>query len=176
MRFLFSCLIRICLTIVITLILLINIKRSEEFKDMFFDRVYDSHFNFVRVNAIYQSFFGTSFPFQQMVNTRPVFRQVLTFYDKEPHLDGVRLFVGENYLVPIIRSGLVVFIGERDGYGQVVVIEQTDGIHIMYGNLATINVRLYEHVEAGTLLGSVHNELYLVFRRDGVVLNYEDHI
>lgn len=160
----------------ITLIILINIKRNEEFKTSFYETVYENNFNFAQVNSIYQKFFGSSFPFKDLIDTKSVFKENLVFSSKETYLDGVKLSVESDYLVPIIKSGLVVFIGEKEGYGKVVVIEQVDGVDCWYGNLDTTNVKLYDYVETGSLLGSANKNLYLVYKKDGKVVSYEDYL
>jgi len=176
MRFLLSLLIRIGLTILITLLVMIRIKQSNAFKDSFYAFVYENNFNFAEINALYQNRFGTSFPFKRWIDIQPVFKEKLTYSAIEPYLDGAKLSVEDNYIIPVIKSGLVVFIGEREGYGAVVVVEQVDGIECWYGNLETTNVKLYEYIEAGTVMGSVNKDLYLVFRENGKKLNYEDHL
>lgn len=91
-------------------------------------------------------------------------------------MDGVSLKVSSDYLVPVINGGLVVFVGEKEGYGKVIIIEQEDGIDCWYGNLDNVNVNLYDYVEKGSLLGSVSEELYLVFKNKGEIVSYEKYI
>ena len=84
--------------------------------------------------------------------------------------------VEDTYPVPIIQTGLVVFVGEKEGYGNVVIVEQLDGIDCWYGNLSTTNVKLYDYVEAGSLLGVVDKELYLVYKEEGNIVSYEKYL
>ena len=92
-------------------------------------------------------------------------------------MDGVRLTVNDKYLVPNQLSGLVVFIGEKEGYGNTVIIQQANGIDLWYGNIEDVNVELYDYVEQGDLIGNTKDtNLYLVYKKDGEVLNYEDYI
>ena len=89
----------------------------------------------------------------------------------------MKLTVDENYMVPVLESGIVIFLGEKEGYGNTVVIEQVDGVDVYYSNISTDNVKLYDYVEKGTLLGEAENKkLYLVFQKDGTFLNYKDYI
>jgi len=76
----------------------------------------------------------------------------------------------------VIASGLVVFVGEKEGYGNVVIVEQLDGVDCWYGNLSTTNVKLYDYVESGSLLGVVDNELYLVYKEEGNAISYEKYL
>lgn len=176
MKFLIHTIFKVSLTVLLTLIILINIKRDDDFKDKFYEVVYENNFNFAQVNSIYQNIFGSSFPFKDLIDTKPVFHETLVYESKEKYLDGVNLSVAPDYLVPIIKSGLVVFIGEKEGYGHVVVIEQVDGVDCWYGNLDATNIKLYDYVDAGTILGSANEKLYLVYKKDGKVVSYEDYL
>lgn len=173
---LFSFLYRTLLTIAITLFLLIVIKSNSTFKENFYHKVYEEHFPFIEVNKLYQNLFGTTFPFQKYLDTKPVFKENLSYSSKEAYLDGVKLKVEDTYPVPIIQTGLVVFVGEKEGYGNVVIVEQLDGIDCWYGNLSTTNVKLYDYVEAGSLLGVVDKELYLVYKEEGNIVSYEKYL
>ncbi len=172
----FSFLYRTLLTIVLTLFLLIVIKSNNSFKKNFYQKVYEEHLPFVEINKWYQDLFGTTFPFQKYLGTQPVFKESLTYSRKENYLDGVKLIVDDIYPVPVIQSGLVVFVGEKEGYGNVVIIEQLDGVDCWYGNLSTTNVKLYDYVEAGSLLGVADKELYLVYKEEGNVVSYEKYL
>ena len=39
-----------------------------------------------------------------------------------------------------------------------------------------INVELYDYVEEGTLIGNVKNKLYLVYRKNGEKVDYNEYI
>ena len=161
---LISFLYRTLLTIVITLFLLIVIKQNTEFKEVFYHKVYEEHFPFIEVNKWYQNLFGTTFPFQKYLDTKTVFKENLSYSNKEEYLDGVKLTVSDTYPVPVIASGLVVFVGEKEGYGNVVIVEQLDGVDCWY------------YVESGSLLGVVDNELYLVYKEEGNAISYEKYL
>ena len=44
-----------------------------------------------------------------------------------------------------------------------------------YSNVTT-NLKMYDYIEKGTNIGEANNTLYLVFKKDGDILNYEDYI
>ena len=95
---------------------------------------------------------------------------------KEKIDNYLKLSVDNDYLVPSLETGLVIFTGVKEDFGNVVIIQQVDGVDIWYGNLTNINVKLYDYVDKGTLIGSCNNVLYLVHKKDGEFLNYEDKI
>ena len=76
-----------------------------------------------------------------------------------------------------MKNGLVVFIGQKEEYGNTVIIQQADGIDVWYSNLESINVKMYDYVKSGDFLGEVtSNYFYLIFKKEGNVLNYQDYI
>lgn len=167
------------ITIVITLVTLITLKSNAKYKATFYQYVYDSHISFASINATYQKYFGSPFPFQDLWKdtTKPVFDEKLVFTEQHKYKDGVALNVGSKYLVPVLESGMIIFIGDKEGYGKTVIIQQMDGIDVWYSNLENVNVKLYDYVEKGNLLGEVSgDQLYLVYKKNGNVLNYEEHL
>lgn len=127
------------------------------------------------INSWYESIFGTSIPFKDFLNTEPVFSEKLVYLEKCEYLDGLELTVSNEYLVPALDNGLVLFIGEKEGYGNVVIIENGDGINVWYGNINS-NVKLYDYVNSGELIGStINDKLYIVYEKNGTILNYEEH-
>jgi murein DD-endopeptidase MepM/ murein hydrolase activator NlpD len=91
--------------------------------------------------------------------------------------NGVALSVDKEYLIPVLNSGIVIFVGEKEDYGKAVIIEQTNGIDVWYGNIDNLNVKLYDYVEDGSLIGeTISDKLYLVFKKDGKALDYKKYI
>ena len=79
-------------------------------------------------------------------------------------------------MVPSLKEGMVVFIGKKDNYGNTIIIEDLDGVNIWYGNIENTSLKLYDYVEAGTLLGEANKDLYMVFSKDDNYLDYEDYL
>lgn len=170
---------KLLITIILTLITLILLKSNNKLKTFFYNKVYDNNISFATINKWYENHFGSSIPFKELVekDTKAVFNNKLEYSKKEKYLDGVKLSVDKNYLVPILESGMVVYIGKKEGYGNTVIIQQVNGIDVWYGNIDNPNVKLYDYVEKGKLLGDVKNKnLYLVFKKDGKVLSYEKNL
>ena len=128
---------KVLLTIVITLILFIFLKKDRNFKTQFYHYVYDTNFDFATVNQLYKKYIGSELPFQELFiqKDKDVFDEKLTYEDSHIYKDGVKLTVTSSYLVPVQQSGIVVFIGEKEGYGNTVIIQQVDGVDLWYGNV-----------------------------------------
>jgi stage IV sporulation protein FA len=167
------------ITVIITLVLLISLKGNKSFQTFFYNKVYENYFNFSKLNETYQKYFGTSIPFSGLIKneTKSVFKEDLVYQNKEQYEEGVKLKVGSEYLVPVLNSGMVVFIGDKENYGNTVIIQQIDGKDVWYSNIKNVNVELYDYVEKGSLLGEVNDDtLILVFKKDGKVLDYEEEL
>lgn len=169
---------RILLSIIIFLIGLILVKNNHQFKTVILDNVYGNNIKFTKIKKLYQKYFGNILSIDKIVQEeQPVFNEKLTYSKKNAYKDGVALTVSTNYLVPVLESGIVVFIGEKEEYGSTIIIEQTNGIDVFYSNVEITNINLYDYVEKGELLGAVKTDkLYLVFQKDGKYLDYKDYI
>ena len=105
-----------------------------------------------------------------------VFNEELVYDDISDYMDGAVLTVGNNYLVPVLNAGIVIYVGNKENYGNSVIIEDADGVEILYGNLSNINVSMYDYVKAGSLVGEVNNKLYMVFTKNGENISYDAYI
>lgn len=165
--------IKLLISIVITLIILIIIKSSTNFKTVFYKKVYTENISFTGITQLYNKYIGELNIFND--KTELVFNESLIYNKKEKYLDGVKLELNSN-LVPVNKSGVVVYIGEKDGYGNTIIIQRVDGVDEWYGGIVNTNLKLYDYVYQNSLLGEVDKYLYLVYKKDGNILNYEDYI
>ena len=168
--------IKLLISIVITLVILILIKSSSNFKNNFYKHIYSNNISFTKLKGVYNKYIGDFNIFDNVVKIETVFNEKLMYNSSEKYLDGVKLSIDSNYLVPINESGIVVFIGEKENYGNTVIIQRIDGIDEWYGNIKNVNVKLYDYVSEGELLGEASNNLYLVYKKDGNILNYEEYL
>lgn len=166
---------KVLITIICTLLLLIILKTNKEFKKEFYKYVYEDNISFTKINSYYKKYLGEFFP--NLNGTREVFNEKLKYYSTSIYVDGVKLIVDDNYLVPSITGGIVVFIGEKEPYGNTIIIQGNDGVDIWYCNISDISVKLYDYIESGSFIGTTINDsLYLVFKKDGEILSYEDYL
>lgn len=165
---------KLLISIVITLVILILIKSSNDFKTIFYKQVYSTNISFAPLTNLYNKYIGNLDIFNNVI-TEPVFKEELVYNSIESYLDGAKLELNSN-LVPIKESGIVVYIGEKEGYNNTVIIQRIDGIDEWYGGIINTDLKLYDYVEKGALLGEADKYLYLVYKKDGNVLNYEEYI
>ena len=131
--------------------------------------------NFMQ-NEVLEKYFGKILP-NTNDNVVKVFNEEISYISKEKYLDGYKLNVEKNYLVPNISSGVVVFIGDKEDFGNVIVIEGEDGSTIAYGNIKNSDIKLYDYVNSGQYLGeTVGDYLYLIMQKDGEYLDIEKYL
>ncbi len=170
---------RLLILIVLTLITLILLKANSKFRSFFYKHVFDTNFSFAKINELYEQHFGNPIPFKNVFKnkTTPVFNETLKYQETNKYKNGVKLKVESNYLVPALKKGIVIFIGDKDDYKNTVIIQQSDGIDVWYSNLDNITLKLYDYVKEGNLIGeTIDDNLYLVFKKDGLILDYEDYL
>lgn len=168
---------QILITSLLTVITLIVLKSNIKVKEIFYEQIYQKNISFAVINNWYQNKFGSPIPFSNLLEekTEAVFQEKITYSSKEKYEDGVKLTVNSNYLVPSMETGMVIFVGEKENYGNTVIIEQVNGIEVWYSNIKS-SVKIYDYIEKGSLIGEADGTLYLVFKKDGNILNYEDYI
>lgn len=153
--------------------------RNREVKGFINEQVYHTNIAFASIHKWFSNTLGDIIPFQNVVEKeKPVFSEQLIYEEANLYQDGVALKVGENYLVPILESGIVVFIGEKEGYGKTVVVQQVNGVDVWYSNLMpSSDIKLYDYIEKGSMIGeSLEERIYLVFQKEGKFLNYQDYL
>lgn len=168
-----------CLIVIILFLgCLIMVKNNNSFKSKIIDYVYSDSFKFTKLRSIYEKYFGKILSADKVVpEEKKVFNEKISYNSANVYKDGVKLAVSSNYMVPTLESGIVVFMGEKEGYGNTIIIEQIDGIDVWYSNIKSNQVKMYDYVEKGSMLGEVSGDtFYMVFQKDGNYLNYKDYI
>lgn len=159
-----------------TFLLIVILKNNVNFKQHFYEAVYEKNLSFAKINNFYQSHFGSPLPFSSYFDSIPVFNEKIEYEEANIYKNGVSLKVSYDYLIPSLDNGIVIFIGEKEGYGNTVIIQQENGIDVWYSNLKEIHLKLYDYIKKGTLIGSADELLYLVFIKDGEVMDYKKYI
>ncbi len=169
---------KILLSTILLLVCLCFVKVNSNFKDWIDKNVYHTNISFAKINQTYEKYFGSIFPLSSLdVDTNPVFHEQLIYNQKESYKEGVKLTVGANYLVPILESGIVVFMGDKDNYGKTIIIQQVNGIDLWYVGVENSNLKIYDYVEKGDLLGEViSGEMYLYYQKAGEFLDYQEYL
>lgn len=165
---------RIFLTSITVLLVLIISKNNTTFKSFIQKNLLDTNYNFSKINSIYKKYILN---LKDKSTISKVNKEESFIYkSKKDYKDGVLLEVDENYNVKLLESGLVVYVGEKDGLRQCVIVQQTNGIDIIYGFINNVDIKVYDYVEKGTIIGSASKELYIAFQKEGEFVSYEPYI
>ncbi len=162
------------IAIIFFLISIIFTNYSDKNLLLYKEYVFTESLPFTKLKGWYEDLFGEVLPTQD--NTQTVFNGKLVYKEISDYYDGEKLVVSKNTLVNNITSGVVVFSGEKDNYGNTVIIQGIDGVDIWYGNLENVSVSLYDYIEANTVIGETKDEyLYLVIKKDNEYIKYENY-
>lgn len=174
-RYLIKCM----LCIGIFLCLGIICKADISYKNYIEKKIYQEHFDFSEVKSFYDKYLGGIFPIENISNSRlvSVFNESLVYQEVLDYEEGAMLKVDYNYLVPAVNGGIVVYVGEKEKYGNVVIVEGDNGIDIWYGNICNMMVKNYDVVQSGSYLGeSCDNKIYVVYTKKNEFLDYCDYL
>ncbi len=168
---------RFLVLIVVLLISMIVLKGNADLRETIYNKVFKNNMAFAKINDVYKKYFGSSLPLSDNKDALElVSAEKLEYKSVSKYKDGAKLTIKENYAVPAMDSGIVIFSGEKDGYGKTVIIQRPDNIEVWYGNLKNASVSLYDYIKKGEIVGEADNTLYMVFYKEGKVLDYQKYL
>lgn len=169
---------KILVLTVVVLVCLIVLKSNAELRNQVYKKVFQNNFSFAGINEVYKKYFGSSLPLHKEDDkSAMVSAEKLQYSNSEKYKDGVKLTVKENYLVPSQDSGLIIFAGEKEGYGNTIIVQRPDGVEVWYGNLKNMATGLYDYIKKGESIGDTNGDfLYMAFMKEGKALDYQKYI
>ena len=167
---------RVLITVIFVLGSIIFTNVSDDNKALYQKYVLEDSLEFTKINELYQRIFGdVDITKKDNPDSEVVFGDV-TYTNIEPFKNGVKLTVDINEAISVIASGIVVFIGEKEDLGNTIIIQGNDGVDIWYSNITENDIKVYDYVEAGSILGSSNSEnIYITINKDGEFINYEEY-
>ena len=165
--------------IIIFLILGIICKKNITLKNKIKYELYENHLSFTKIKELYNHYLGGYIPLETITPKKEesVFNEKISYKNILPYENGAKLTVENNYLVPNQESGVIVFIGKKEKYGDVIIIEGKDDVDIWYGNICNSELKLYDYLEKGNYIGETCNEnLYIVYSKNNQFLNYQNYL
>lgn len=164
------------ISIIILLIGLILIKKNSNLKKVIKENIYEKSIHYMNMKKNYEKYFGNLLSINKTDKTIPVSTEKIAYKKETKYKDGVELTVSKNTLVKALESGVVIYIGKKDDYNEVIIIEQVNGIDTLYGNINVGDIKLYDYIEKDEIIGDTNEKLYLVFQKDGKYLDYKEYI
>lgn len=169
-------LIRVMIVIILFLSLGIGYKSSNKVKEYIDKVIFSDNISFTKIKKVYNKYLGGLLPKIKEESTAMVFNEKINYISKEKYYDGVHLNVDDNYLVPSLCDGMVVFIGYKEDYGNTIIVEDENGVYYWYGNIKNTSLKLYDYIEKSTFIGEASKDLYLVFSKEDKYLDYEEYL
>lgn len=166
---------RILLSIILLISTCIFLKMDDKNILLVEKYLFEDSIEFTKINNWYNDNMGEIIPAVKD-NTNLVFssNDIKTSVYEE-YENGVKIKLSKNQPVSILNGGIVVFVGEKDNYGNTLILQGNDGIDYWYGNITNLSVNLYDYLEKDTLIGETNSEyLYLVLQKNGEYIKYEE--
>ncbi len=140
---------------------------NERFRDFLINDVLNNTMNFSKVNNTLDNITGV---FNEETD-KQVFSEIT---EKEKYKEGYKYNVSQNGEVIQKESGIVTYIGEKENYGNTIIIQQSNGYYAWYGNIKE-SVKLYDYIEQGEIIGtSKDNFYYYVLLKDDKPVTHEN--
>mgnify|MGYP004506158221 FL=1 len=175
-KYLSNLLSKFLLSIIFLMVSIILIKSNSNIKNFYQEDILTKQINFTKFNNLYTKYFGNILPDYTVpsIPTQMASNTEFDYNNGTPYLNGTKLETTENYPVPIITSGIIVFLGEKDSLGPTCIVQGIDGIDIWYSHIDTSSLNLYDYVTEGKILAPTEsNYFYLTIDSNGNYLTYD---
>ena len=160
------------LSIIFLLISIILINKNDNIKEFYKKEILTDSISFVKFNDIYNKYFGNIT--KTYTPEKLVFNESLQYLSMDNYLNGKVLSVSNNYMVPSLSSGIIVYLGDKENLGNTCIVQGVDGVDIWYSNIDTSNLSLYDYVSKGDVLGTtLSDKLYLTLEENNNFIDYE---
>ena len=163
---------------VIFLVSLIFVKKSDKNKEIIKKIVYKNSISFAKIYGIYKDYLGDVVPFKNIFknNVKLASSDKISYEKIEKECNGYTLTVSDDYALQSLKSGIVIETKKDDKYNNMIKIQDKNGLNITYGYLNDLNVKLYDYVEKGEILGRCSKKVYLIFEKKDEYLSYEKYL
>lgn len=167
---------KLLLSIIFLLVSIILINKNNNVKEFYQENIYTNSWSFTKFNSLYNKYFGSLVKDYQVPDTSSVFNETLSYSHIEDYLNGSILSVSSNYMVPVIESGIIVYLGDKDALKNTCIVQGVDGVDIWYSNIDISKLTLMDYVNKGEFLSTtLSDKLYLTLERGNEYIKYEDY-
>ena len=154
--------------VIFTMIIIICSNYSLRFKNFIINDVLNSTMDFSKINKVITKVTHVFKSDKVMKVSSTIESEV-----KEKYKDGYKYKVNGNADVLVKDGGIVTFIGTKEGYNNVVIVQQSNGYYAWYGNINE-KVKLYDYLEKGSIIGSAKDEYYFALFKDDKKVDIDD--
>jgi len=161
---------KILIVIILLLCIMIACNYSPRFKEFINDKVLGDTFDFSKINNFISEL-------NKEDKTVPAIKEVedtKTNNVFQKYKEGVKYQIKKGESINIKESGIVTYIGEKEGYNNTIIVQQSNGYYAWYGNIKE-EIKLYDYVTKGNTLGTaIADEYYFALFKDGKPLDITD--
>lgn len=154
--------------IIFSMLIIITSNYSPKFRSFITNKVLNSTIDFSVFNKLLNK---TTNVFKNEEETKPVLKEI---NESIKYKDGVKYLIKENENIYLKSSGIVTYIGEKEGYNNTIIIQQSNGYYAWYGNIEKPSIKLYDYVESGEVIGTSSDEYYYVLYKDDKPVDIND--
>ena len=145
---------------------------NDEYLVLYKKYVFEDTFNFMEFKDFYEKL---SAPAKKESKEKMVFGSSFEYTNITPYQDGQNLKIGTDVPINTLTGGIVVFVGAKEGFNNTVIVQGSDGYDIWYGNLENVDISIYDYVDAGKIIASASDNLYLLITKDSKYYTYEEY-
>ena len=141
---------RTLLSVILVLLCAIFVNISDQNLIYFKDHLFNETLAFAKINSLYTKYFGSIVP-DSLNNAIPVFETGKKYTNITPLNNSYHVDLTSNVFT-FLESGVVVFLGEKEGFGKTMIVQGIDGVDIWYSNIENYNVTMYDYVEKDAIV------------------------
>lgn len=164
----------ICIIILLTCLIITNF--SNNLKEKFKNNFLENNISFAKFNKIYKNIMSKDESNDQPDEILVSNNIGINSSSKTEYNGSYKFNVSNEYPVPVLASGIIVYIGDKDNLNNTIIIQGNDGIDIWYSNIEIDNYSLYDYVKKDAILGtSKTNEIIITIMKDGKKIPYDEY-
>ena len=164
------------ISILIFLILAILCKADYRYHNTIKYYLYINSFNFNSIYNFYNKYLGGTQFYRNNDNLVSVYNEELKYSSLSLYKKGIKLKVDNKYLTPSLKDGIIIFIGNKDEYKNVIILQTNNNINIWYSNICNSPLKIYDKIEKGEYIGeSCQDYIYIAYEKNGQFLNYKEY-
>ena len=137
---------------IFTMFVIILSNTNETFKNFLIDDVLNNTMDFSKINNALDNMTNV---FKEE-ESKVVFNESKEY---EEYKDGYKYYTNKNAEIKLKDSGIVTYIGEKEGYGNTIIIQQSNGYYAWYSNINE-EIKLYDYIESGEVIGKTKDDFY----------------
>ena len=162
---------KLLLSIIIILSSFIYVNWNSKNRTFFKKYVLEETIDYQKFNAFYEKMIGR---LKVENKEKLVFAESFTYKNINKNGNSYDLTLEVGSQVPVLNSGIIVFVGQKENLGETIIVQGNDGVDIWYSNVTLTDTALYDYVSRGHILGiSNDGQVKLTFVKGDEYISYD---